>query len=584
MTRAVESPMPGEVGQRAVGGPVRQLVRVGGRGRPPAPATQAFVLKPVDVGPIQAVDDPLQGFDGGHRARLEAGRRPEASRGERSRSARRDAARTGSGRPLASTVAGRDQARHTIGRPGRARAGPRAGRVRAGARRRRGHRGPVPPGPALRAPPDGVLRRRRGRRRRWSAMAVWFLNFSTWLGRHGIYLEDLYVTPGPPRRRPREGAARPPRPPVRRRRLRAARVVRARLEHARHRLLRRSRRTRRWTSGRRTASPATPSPPWPGRQPGRERRSLTGPHGTLRPRRPPQRRASPRCSTPSPAATRPSPPIPFSTTETQHRRRPGARRAARRAGRDEPSRRRWSTPPPSSSTSPGSRRARRRARGSATGSSAASARSTPSATCCGPSRDDNVPGDTDPLDDLTTLELELVLADVASVESQLDKRRKAATGRQVAGRRGRRARAGRRATCTTPPRSTGPGSTDEDRALLQPYFLLTTKPVLAVVNLGEDDLDARRREVVAPVAGELDGVAEVLGRLRPARGGGSAPRRRRADRAARRASASARARCPGSSARRTTCSGCGRSSPPGDKESRAWTVPGRRQGPGVRRA
>jgi len=24
--------------------------------------------------------------------------------------------------------------------------------------------------------------------------ALWFLNFSTWLGRHGIYLEDLYVT------------------------------------------------------------------------------------------------------------------------------------------------------------------------------------------------------------------------------------------------------------------------------------------------------------------------------------------------------------------------------------------------------
>ncbi|HET9894827.1 MAG TPA: GNAT family N-acetyltransferase [Streptosporangiaceae bacterium] len=26
--------------------------------------------------------------------------------------------------------------------------------------------------------------------------ALWFLNYSTWLGRHGIYLEDLYVTPG----------------------------------------------------------------------------------------------------------------------------------------------------------------------------------------------------------------------------------------------------------------------------------------------------------------------------------------------------------------------------------------------------
>ena len=25
--------------------------------------------------------------------------------------------------------------------------------------------------------------------------AIWFLNFSTWLGTHGIYLEDLYVRP-----------------------------------------------------------------------------------------------------------------------------------------------------------------------------------------------------------------------------------------------------------------------------------------------------------------------------------------------------------------------------------------------------
>lgn len=25
--------------------------------------------------------------------------------------------------------------------------------------------------------------------------ALWFLNYSTWLGRHGLYLEDLYVIP-----------------------------------------------------------------------------------------------------------------------------------------------------------------------------------------------------------------------------------------------------------------------------------------------------------------------------------------------------------------------------------------------------
>ena len=28
-----------------------------------------------------------------------------------------------------------------------------------------------------------------------AGFALWFLNYSTWLGRHGIYLEDLYVRP-----------------------------------------------------------------------------------------------------------------------------------------------------------------------------------------------------------------------------------------------------------------------------------------------------------------------------------------------------------------------------------------------------
>ncbi len=28
-----------------------------------------------------------------------------------------------------------------------------------------------------------------------AGFALWYLSYSTWLGRHGIYLEDLYVTP-----------------------------------------------------------------------------------------------------------------------------------------------------------------------------------------------------------------------------------------------------------------------------------------------------------------------------------------------------------------------------------------------------
>jgi hypothetical protein len=124
-------------------------------------------------------------------------------------------------------------------------------------------------------------------------------------------------------------------------------------------------------------------------------------------------------------------------------------------------------------------------------------------------RDDNVPGDADPLDDLTTLELELVLADAASAESQLDKRRKAARADKSLGPEiDALERAVAHLQSATPLYRAG--LTDEDRALLQPYFLLTAKPVIAVINLGEDDVDGANA-MVERVAGELNGVAEVLG-------------------------------------------------------------------------
>lgn len=34
-----------------------------------------------------------------------------------------------------------------------------------------------------------------GEGHRLGGFALWFLNFSTWLGKHGLYLEDLYVRP-----------------------------------------------------------------------------------------------------------------------------------------------------------------------------------------------------------------------------------------------------------------------------------------------------------------------------------------------------------------------------------------------------
>ena len=68
-------------------------------------------------------------------------------------------------------------------------------------------------------------------------MAVWYLTFSTWLGRPGIWLEDLYVQPAHRGSGLGRAAAHHPRPAVLRARLRPAGVVGPGLERALDRLL-----------------------------------------------------------------------------------------------------------------------------------------------------------------------------------------------------------------------------------------------------------------------------------------------------------------------------------------------------------
>ena len=102
--------------------------------------------------------------------------------------------------------------------------------------------------------------------------------------------------------------------------------------------------------------------------------------------------------------------------------------------------------------------------------------------------DDDVPGSSDPVEQLSTLEVELVYADLESLEKQVDKRRKAGPGGQDAGRRGgghgdrHRVVAGRYAAVPGRPgcRHAGPA---------QAFFLLTAKPALALVNLDEEQLE-----------------------------------------------------------------------------------------------
>jgi GTP-binding protein YchF len=123
--------------------------------------------------------------------------------------------------------------------------------------------------------------------------------------------------------------------------------------------------------------------------------------------------------------------------------------------------------------------------------------------------DGDVPGPSDPLEHLRVVELELTLADLESVENQIVKRRKAA--------KADRSLAGEVAALDAAEAVLSDGvplyrsDLDDDvRSLLRPYFLLTNRPVLAVVNVGEDQLDDIA-SVTAPVEAELAGRAEVVG-------------------------------------------------------------------------
>ncbi|HLI55140.1 MAG TPA: redox-regulated ATPase YchF [Acidimicrobiales bacterium] len=123
--------------------------------------------------------------------------------------------------------------------------------------------------------------------------------------------------------------------------------------------------------------------------------------------------------------------------------------------------------------------------------------------------DPNVAGGTDPLEDLGVLELELVLADAATVDSQIEKRRKAAKAdKSLKGEVDALEAAKGHLDAGVPLYRSALGA--EERGLLRPFFLLTNKPVLAVVNLGEDQLEDAET-LVKPVADELGGHGDVLG-------------------------------------------------------------------------
>jgi GTP-binding protein YchF len=125
--------------------------------------------------------------------------------------------------------------------------------------------------------------------------------------------------------------------------------------------------------------------------------------------------------------------------------------------------------------------------------------------------DDDVPGSTDPLEQVQVLELELALADLESVEGQLAKRRKAAKADKSLADEAAALETAASALAEGRPLYRA-GLDRPTRDLLRPYFLLTNKPVLVVLNVGEAEVasSAATESAVKTELASVEGDVEVL--------------------------------------------------------------------------
>ena len=120
--------------------------------------------------------------------------------------------------------------------------------------------------------------------------------------------------------------------------------------------------------------------------------------------------------------------------------------------------------------------------------------------------DDDVTGPSDPLEHLRIVELELALADLETVEKRLaDVERRSKLDKGL-GDQVDALRAANAALSDGRPLYRA-GLKPAQREALAEHFLLTNRRVLAVVNVGEDDLD-RIPELEAKVAGEFNDAGE----------------------------------------------------------------------------
>lgn len=123
--------------------------------------------------------------------------------------------------------------------------------------------------------------------------------------------------------------------------------------------------------------------------------------------------------------------------------------------------------------------------------------------------DADVPGPTDPLEHLRIVEVELALADLETVERQLEKHRKSMKSDKTLGAMVSLLEKTEEALSEGVPIHRT-GLTSDERRELQPFFLLTNKPALAIVNLDENQI-AEPEDVLKPIQDEFHDSVDVIG-------------------------------------------------------------------------
>ena len=122
--------------------------------------------------------------------------------------------------------------------------------------------------------------------------------------------------------------------------------------------------------------------------------------------------------------------------------------------------------------------------------------------------DEDVPGTSDPLEQLHVLEIELTLADLEAVEKHATKRIKAARLDKSLADEVEALEEALETLGEGTPLYRGGFSADK-LALLTPYFLLTSKPVMAIVNVGEEQISDQ--EPIQKISNELGSDSDVIG-------------------------------------------------------------------------